>query len=69
MLDGKKFNLEVELYGEWFTDLYTKCQNEMTLQEFLSVFNGGWGMVLAVEPDNWNLLKYSIQCEIIGEVL
>ena len=69
MLDGKKFNLEVELYGEWFIDLYTKCQNEMTLQEFLSVFNGGWGMVLAIPPDNWNLLKYSIQCEIIGEVL
>lgn len=69
MLDGKKFSLNTELHGDWFTELYSKCQNDMNLQEFLSVFNGGWGMVLAVESDNWNLLKYSIESEIIGEVL
>ena len=69
MLGDKKFSLKVELHGDWFAKLYYKCQNDMTMQEFLSVFNGGWGMVLAVDPDNWNLLKYSIECEIIGEVL
>ena len=40
------------------------------MREFLTVFNGGYGMVMAVDPDNFAQLKYSINdIKLIGKVL
>ena len=76
MLGGKEFSLEVSMDNgldtrmeNWWTDLYFKCQDKMNMREFLTVFNGGYGMVIAVEPDNWPQLSLLIKdAKIIGEV-
>ena len=69
MLGGLDFELHVledNLTG-WWKDLYSKC--EIELEEFLTVFNGGYGMVLAVAPDNTKDILHSISdSKIIGKV-
>ena len=64
-LDYKLWN-EIPRHG-WWRNLLT--HSKMDITEFENVFNCGWGMVMVVKPDNWNLLKHSFECEIIGEVL
>ena len=69
MLGGLDFELHVledNLTG-WWKDLYSKC--EIELEEFLTVFNGGYGMVLAVSPDNTKDILHSISdSKIIGKI-
>jgi len=65
-LDFELYPLEDNLTG-WWKDLYSKC--EIELEEFLTVFNGGYGMVLAVAPDNTKDILQSISdSKIIGKV-
>ena len=64
-LDYKLWN-EIPRHG-WWRNLLT--HSKMDITEFENVFNCGWGMVMVVKPDNWNLLKHSFECEIIGEVI
>lgn len=65
-LDFELYVLEDNLTG-WWKDLYSKCKIE--LEEFLTVFNGGYGMVLAVAPDNTKDILHSISdSKIIGKV-
>ena len=65
-LDFELYPLEANLTG-WWEDLYDKC--EIGLEEFFTVFNGGYGMVLAVAPDNTKDILHSISdSEIIGKV-
>jgi phosphoribosylformylglycinamidine cyclo-ligase len=75
MLDGRDYSLEVSIENgldtrdnNWWNDLYFKCQNKMTMREFLTVFNGGYGMVLAVSPHNFDKLAIE-DVKIIGKVL
>ena len=79
-IDGDQFaeeeySLEVSIENgfdtrdnNWWNDLYFKCQNKMTMREFLTVFNGGYGMVLAVSPYNFDKLAIE-DVKIIGKVL
>jgi phosphoribosylformylglycinamidine cyclo-ligase len=76
MLGGREYSLDVSIVSSlvydnnWWNDLYYKCQNKMSMREFLTVFNGGYGMVMAVDPDNFTQLKYSIKdIKLIGKVL
>ena len=65
-LDFELYPLEANLTG-WWEDLYDKC--EIGLEEFFTVFNGGYGMVLAVAPDNTKDILHSISdSKIIGKV-
>jgi len=64
-LDYKLWN-EIPRHG-WWRNLLT--HSKMDITEFENVFNCGWGMVMVVKPDNWNLLKHSFECEIIGKVI
>ena len=65
-LDFELYPLKDNLTG-WWKDLYSKC--EIGLEEFLTVFNGGYGMVLAVAPDNTKDILHSISdSKIIGKV-
>ena len=65
-LDFELYPLEANLTGSW-EDLYDKC--EIGLVEFFTVFNGGYGMVLAVAPDNTKDILHSISdSKIIGKV-
>ena len=77
MLNGKDYTLELSIENKldvrvntWWSDIYFKCQDKMNMREFLTVFNGGYGMVMAVDPDNFAQLKYSIKdIKLIGKVL
>ena len=65
-LDFELYPLEDNLTG-WWKDLYSKCK--IGLEEFLTVFNGGYGMVLAVAPNNTKDILHSISdSKIIGKV-
>ena len=65
-LDFELYVLEDNITG-WWKDLYNKC--EIGLEEFLTVFNGGYGMVLAVAPDNTkDILQNISDSKIIGKV-
>ena len=69
MLGGLDFELYLskDNFTGWWKDLYSKC--EIGLEEFLTVFNGGYGMVLAVAPDNTKDILHSISdSKIIGKV-
>ena len=69
MLGGLDFELYLseDNFTGWWKDLYNKC--EIGLEEFLTVFNGGYGMVLAVAPDNTKDILHSISdSKIIGKV-
>lgn len=74
MLGGREHSLEVSIvsgleYGnDWWNDLYFKCQNKMNMREFLTIFNGGYGMVLAVSPHNVDKLNIE-NTKVIGKVL
>ena len=73
VLDGKSFELihhVMDFKSEsWWTDLFFKCLDlNIGMEEFLTVFNGGWGMVLVVDPkdvDDLNILGI----KVIGEVI
>ena len=55
----------------WWADLFWKCtkNNKMLMRDFLTVFNGGYGMVLAVAPDNTkDILQNISDSKIIGKV-
>lgn len=62
MLDGREYELDTNVLDTtqdtWWSNLFWKCTsgNKMTMRDFLTVFNGGYGMVLAISPDN--LEKY-----------
>tara|TARA_R110002072_G_scaffold1322_13_gene10857 strand:+ start:7204 stop:8079 length:876 start_codon:yes stop_codon:yes gene_type:complete len=74
MLGGREHSLEVSIVGgleygnDWWNDLYFKCQNKMDMREFLTIFNGGYGMVLAVSPHNVDKLNIE-NAKVIGKVL
>ena len=74
MLGGREHSLEVSIVGDlvygndWWNDLYLKCQNKMDMREFLTIFNGGYGMVLAVSPHNVDKLNIE-NTKVIGKVL
>lgn len=74
MLGGREHSLEVSIVGgleysnDWWNDLYFKCQNKMNMREFLTIFNGGYGMVLAVSPHNVDKLNIE-NAKVIGKVL
>lgn len=69
MLGGREHSLELGLENsEWWNDLYLKCQNKMDMREFLTIFNGGYGMVLAVSPHNVDKLNIE-NITVIGKVL
>jgi phosphoribosylformylglycinamidine cyclo-ligase len=74
MLGGREHSLEVSIVGDlvygndWWNDLYLKCQNKMDMREFLTIFNGGYGMVLAVSPHNVDKLNIE-NAKVIGKVL
>jgi phosphoribosylformylglycinamidine cyclo-ligase len=74
MLGGREHSLEVSIVGDlvygndWWNDLYFKCQNKMDMREFLTIFNGGYGMVLAVSPHNVDKLNIE-NVKVIGKVL
>jgi|TARA_R110000822_G_scaffold197597_4_gene335615 phosphoribosylformylglycinamidine cyclo-ligase len=74
MLGGREHSLEVSIVGDlvygndWWNDLYLKCQNKMDMREFLTIFNGGYGMVLAVSPHNVDKLNIE-NVKVIGKVL
>jgi phosphoribosylformylglycinamidine cyclo-ligase len=69
MLGGRKHSLELGIgNSEWWNDLYLKCQNKMDMREFLTIFNGGYGMVLAVSPHNVDKLNIE-NVKVIGKVL
>ena len=74
MLGGREHSLEVSIVGgleygnDWWNDLYFKCQNKMDMREFLTIFNGGYGMVLAVSPHNVDKLNIE-NTKVIGKVL
>ena len=44
----------------WWANLFWKCTggNKMNMRDFLTVFNGGYGMVLAISPNNWQEYQY-----------
>tara|TARA_B100000768_G_C11283725_1_gene380470 strand:+ start:3868 stop:4728 length:861 start_codon:yes stop_codon:yes gene_type:complete len=69
MLGGREHSLELSIgNSEWWNDLYFKCQNKMDMREFLTIFNGGYGMVLAVSPHNVDKLNIE-NVKVIGKVL
>tara|TARA_X000001036_G_C20597146_1_gene773408 strand:+ start:423 stop:1304 length:882 start_codon:yes stop_codon:yes gene_type:complete len=75
MLGGLDFELDTYVCDPskdtWWADLFWKCtrNNKMNMRDFLTVFNGGYGMVLAVAPDNTKDILQSISnSEIIGKV-
>ncbi len=69
MLGGREHSLELSIgNSEWWNDLYFKCQNKMDMREFLTIFNGGYGMVLAVSPHNVDKLNIE-NIKVIGKVL
>ena len=75
MLGGLDFELDTYVCDPskdtWWADLFWKCarNKRMPMGDFLTVFNGGYGMVLAVAPDNTKDILQSISdSEIIGKV-
>ena len=75
MLGGLDFELDTYVCDPskdtWWADLFWKCakNNKMLMRDFLTVFNGGSGMVLAVSPDNTKDILHSISdSKIIGKV-
>ena len=53
--------------GGWWSDLWFKCYDKMNMKEFLTIFNGGYGMVLAVSPHNVDKLTIN-DLQILGKV-
>ena len=75
MLGGLDFELDTYVCDPskdtWWADLFWKCakNNKMLMRDFLTVFNGGYGMVLAVSPDNTKDILHSISdSKIIGKI-
>ena len=75
MLGGLDFELDTYVCDPskdtWWADLFWKCtkNKRMLMRDFLTVFNGGYGMVLAVAPDNTKDILHSISdSKIIGKV-
>ena len=75
MLGGLDFELDTFVCDPskdtWWADLFWKCtrNNKMLMRDFLTVLNGGYGMVLAVAPDNTKDILHSISdSKIIGKV-
>ena len=75
MLGGLDFELDTYVCDPskdtWWADLFWKCakNKRMPMGDFLTVFNGGYGMVLAVAPDNTKDILQSISdSKIIGKV-
>ena len=75
MLGGLDFELDTYVCDPskdtWWADLFWKCarNKRMPMGDFLTVFNGGYGMVLAVAPDNTKDILHSISdSKIIGKV-
>jgi len=75
MLGGLDFELDTYVCDPskdtWWADLFWKCtrNNKMLMRDFLTVFNGGYGMVLAVEQDNVKEILQKIpDSKVIGEV-
>ena len=74
MLKGREHTLEVTLDNGldvrkdgWCSDLWFKCYDKMNMKEFLTIFNGGFGMVLAVSPHNVDKLTIN-DLQILGKV-
>ena len=75
MLGGLDFELDTYVCDPskdtWWADLFWKCtrSNRMLMRDFLTVFNGGYGMVLAVAQDNVKEILQKIpDSKVIGEV-
>ena len=76
MLGGLDFELDTYVCDPskdtWWADLFWKCHRNsprMLMRDFLTVFNGGYGMVLAVAPDNKkDILQRISGSKIIGKV-
>tara|TARA_S200000501_G_C20794100_1_gene730944 strand:+ start:519 stop:1400 length:882 start_codon:yes stop_codon:yes gene_type:complete len=75
MLGGLDFELDTYVCDPskdtWWADLFWKCarNKRMPMGDFLTVFNGGYGMVLAVAPDNKkDILQRISGSKIIGKV-
>ena len=64
ILNGLDYELDTQLPKGWWTDLYER--SNMELYDFQSVFNWGWGMILATENPDRIAVKNS---EVIGEIL
>tara|TARA_B110000037_G_scaffold220410_1_gene288260 strand:+ start:2758 stop:3633 length:876 start_codon:yes stop_codon:yes gene_type:complete len=73
MLGGRDYSLDSTMenkldvrVGGWWSDLYFKSR--MNMKEFLTVFNGGYGMVMSVSPKNVDKLMID-DIKVIGKVL
>ena len=64
ILNGLDYELDTQLPKGWWTDLYER--SNMELYDFQSVFNCGWGMILATENPDRIAVKNS---EVIGKIL
>ena len=64
ILNGLDYKLDTQLPIGWWGDLFKR--SGMELHDFQSVFNCGWGMILATN-DPFNISVKD--CEVIGEVL
>jgi phosphoribosylformylglycinamidine cyclo-ligase len=72
VLGKHKFELTTDIIDlkqdSWWSELYSKCKDKMDMKEFLTVFNGGWGMVLVVDPKDIDNLNIS-DIKVIGKVI
>lgn len=63
--DYLKYTLDFE-YSEFWKKVYKECKMT-SKEEFESIFNCGWGMVIAIHPNSLTTIQQNIpDCQVLG---